>query len=63
MENETPKTQEKKVAPKQVTEAYFFAGGGEYEPITIEAASITEATEIWETKKKSIHGETLSKEN
>lgn len=44
-------------------EAYLFAGAGEYEPITIEASSIEEATKEWERKRAPIRGEELSIEN
>lgn len=38
------------VAPNE----YHFAGGGEYEPITIKAASIAEATAKWEEVKVAV---------
>jgi len=47
MKNEEIKT----TSPKPATDQFLFAGGGEYEPITIEASTIEEATEIWKTKK------------
>jgi hypothetical protein len=37
---------------EQPTEEYHFSGGGEYEPMTIRATSIEEATEEWEKVRK-----------
>lgn len=51
----------KKITPAPVLEEYLFAGGGEYEPITIKAASLTEATEEWERVKVAVGA--LSLEN
>lgn len=39
--------------PQPIPEDYLFAGGGEYLPVTIRAASLTEATEQWEKIKVS----------
>lgn len=36
-------------------EAYFFPGGGEFEPVSIEAGSQKEALEIYEKNKKLIN--------
>ena len=39
--------------PKNVaTEEFFFSGSGEFEPMTIVAANITEATTRWEKERK-----------
>lgn len=62
MKNDTSKQAETKQAPAQ-TEQYFFSGGGEYEPISIEAGSIQEATKKWEQMRTPIRGEELSVEN
>lgn len=35
-------------------ESYFFAGGGEYEPMNVEAESLIEATKEYEKIKKLI---------
>ena len=59
MKQESSKTEEKKTSPKH-TEAYHFAGGGEYEPVTIEASSIEEATEAWEKQKKAVTLSTIN---
>lgn len=33
---------------------FFFPGGGEYEPMSVEAADIEEAKKIWEKKRKKV---------
>jgi hypothetical protein len=33
---------------------YHFPGGGEYEPLTVEAESFDEAKKIWEQKRKKV---------
>lgn len=57
MKNETPQTEEKTLA--RTLEEFHFAGSGEYEPITIKAATIEEATAEWERKRTPIGGEKL----
>lgn len=43
---------------------FFFSGGMEYLPMTISAASIEEATEIWEKKKVPVNEDiNLSEQN
>lgn len=39
---------------KKTTEHFFFAGGGEYEPISIEAGSYDEALKKWESVRKPV---------
>lgn len=33
---------------------YLFSGGGEFEPITIKASSLAEATEKWEQTRVAV---------
>lgn len=42
---------------------YLFAGGGEYNPVTIKADSIEEATKKWEKERVAVGGEELSIDN
>lgn len=49
----------KNSTPQPILEDYLFAGGGEYLPVTIQAASIAEATEQWEKIKVAIAAEPL----
>lgn len=43
-----------KTDPKNVaTEEFFFSGSGEFEPMTIVAANLTEATARWEKERKA----------
>lgn len=46
----------------QGSQEFFFPGGMEYEPKTIEAESLEEATEIWEKEKVELP-ENNNKEN
>ena len=46
------KPEETKRKTEQPTEEYHFAGGGEYEPTTVRATSIEEATKEWEKVRK-----------
>lgn len=51
--------QTKDIKPAQVEnksgEKYFFSGGTEYEPVTVEADNLEEATEKYEKIKKPIN--------
>lgn len=43
-----------KVIDSQAKQKFFFAGGGVYKPVTIEAVSLAEATAIYEETKVEI---------
>lgn len=47
-----PKTSEKKPSIQQ---EFFFSGGMEYEPMTVEAESQAEAIKIWEKNRNKIN--------
>lgn len=47
-ETKTPQTNE------GALEDFFFAGGGEYEPLTVQARSREEAEEIWQKQRKKV---------
>ena len=51
--NKAMKPEDIKTKIKNLT-SYFFAGGGEYNPISIEAESLEEATAQYEKIKKPI---------
>jgi hypothetical protein len=51
----------KKTSPAPLLTEFMFAGGGQYTPVTIKAASIAEATAIWEKTRVAVGtSETLS---
>lgn len=50
METETTK----KTTPAPLLTEFMFAGSGEYVPITIKAASIAEATAVWEKTRVAV---------
>ena len=50
MKNEDTKI----TTPSPALQPFLFAGGGEYEPITIEASSLAEATEKWEKSRVAV---------
>ena len=58
MNEDTPQNE----SASNLTE-YFFAGGGEYVPMTILAASIEEATAEYEVRRVAVDEETLQVEN
>lgn len=54
-------SKETKIAtPKAALAEFFFAGGGEYQPITIKASTLAEATKIWEKERIAVGAEPLS---
>jgi hypothetical protein len=53
MENIPNKAMQKETV--KTKESYFFAGGGEYEPIAIEANNLVEATKEYNKIKKLIN--------
>jgi hypothetical protein len=52
------KSQNKAMTPEttaqKAQESYFFAGGGEYEPISVVASSQEEALKKWEAVRKAV---------
>lgn len=40
---------------KSIKQPFFFAGGGEFKPVTIEATSIEEATQQWEQVREKVN--------
>lgn len=40
--------------PEPAIDEFLFAGGGEFEPITIKATSIEEATKKWEKSRVAV---------
>lgn len=47
----TPET----TSQKKATERFFFAGSGEYEPISIEATSYEDALKKWEEVRVAVN--------
>lgn len=51
------KTEDTKITtPSPAQTEFLFAGGGEYEPISIKASSLAEATEKWEKARVAVGG-------
>lgn len=49
------------MTPQEAPQRYHFSGGGEYEPLSVEASTPEEAEEIWQRERKKVgETETLS---
>lgn len=48
------KSKTKDIAPQGAPQRYHFSGGGEYEPLSVEAGTQEEAEEIWQRERKKV---------
>lgn len=54
IENTKNKMVSKSPENKAIEQQYHFGGSGQFEPMTVIAHSIEEATEIWKKQRKTI---------